>query len=200
MILYAVLHFPYLNLWFSHKNAFHFLIFILLNGWRSLSSPHCIHPPLNTDWWKVKRHRTNAWEWLHGRTAQGHVIPLWAECEWKRGLFHMGLVSWWPAPEMWVTLSCLCIQLSRNDRSCAMWWDVKYTWYYSASVHLTQVKSIHTHVGPMMTYAWDRSFCSHTFKSLPTVLCTLYLVLGWMSCVKVPESHNQKMIEIWFWF
>lgn len=37
----------------------------------------------------AKEWRANTCEWVKQRTSRGHVIPQWAGCQWKRGLFHM---------------------------------------------------------------------------------------------------------------
>lgn len=96
-------------------------------------------------------------------TAQGHVIPCWAGCQWKKGLFHMVLVSWWPAPEIQATLSCPSIIQNRQawevmkktvDWISMRWWGLKTSPNLCLSWHTQRNVSMHVWSPPCRWYMW----------------------------------------------
>lgn len=120
--------------------------------------------------WRGTGH-TNAFEWVKERTAQGHVIPCWAGCQRKRGLFHMALVSWWPASEMWATLSSPCIILGRRGvRAGSLWGGVLST--PGVPNALPPMKSVHTHGLQDVSGYSERKMFLHIQKTLSATLKT----------------------------
>lgn len=119
-------------------------------------------------------------------TAQGHVIPCWAGCQWKKGLFHMVLVSWWPAPETQATLSCPSIIQSRQA-----WEVMKKTVDWISEV--VGVKDI-TKPLPLVTHS---AKCIHA--CMESTLQVMH-VSRWEKEVIFSEGGCMSSMSIVFWY
>lgn len=116
-------------------------------------------PPLSANCWTSTQHTSlmRMSEWLKGRTAQGHAIPRWAGCQWKRGLFLTALL--FPmagSRDVRDAPSCHCIATSRTEtRGASIHTKHDARWCTSAVTANGELRELHNPLRKKKTETTD---------------------------------------------